>query len=297
MTTFDVFWSELGREGISGAGSPFRIVVDGRCSEGESGFVYAASHPHAPLNSVLVCGGVLVDPNINTTPTGGCPMYDGSSLSLALDFIAHEIGHGVILATAGITNLTAPGDEFHEGFADVIGHGVQNVAESVGLNYNWELGEDTGTVYRRVDIDTGDLRFFYSDSQHDGSPHARGTPLSVAMRLLAEGGVNPACSGGFNQPNATACAENVGSEGLENSFKVFYTLLDTYLQPSTDWSAFPSLIVSAAGRVEGSTPPIVGFAKFDPVWCTPFSYLKYHARQSMKAIELTGGMPFCSYPD
>lgn len=302
ITTFDVLWGVVGYQGIQGSGVPFRVVVDARCSDGAFYQPFDDdSNDAAPAGSVAFCG-LSSDPAPTFDPATACQPYAGLMVfSAALDIVAHEIGHGVILTTTGLNRTSPLERELHEGFADTIGHGVEWLGHGPSPleGPDWLGGEDKGAYDRRVDSDEGNLRFFNSDSQHDGSDHARGTPLPVAMRLLAEGGFNPACSGGFNHPSALACAASVDGVGVETAFRTYFTMLNEYVQPSTDWPSFPGMIVAAAGQLEANRvagPPIVWNPGPIVRPCVEYSALKYAAWESMAAIELPGRVRFCSTP-
>jgi len=302
QTTFDVFWGVLGRQGISGSGEDFRVIVDARCrpEEDEWGAQFERfGRINAPAGSVRVCGRDQ-DPPENATPMG-CDFYDTlTQHSVALDIMAHEIGHGVIFNTTGMDYVYAGIEgELHEGFADVIGHGVEWMQPSprAGEEPDWEGGEDTGQADRRVDVDEGTHRFFYSDTVHIGTPHSRGTPLPVAMRLLSEGGTNPACvyGGPHNRPNPDdLCDVSVGSLGVQTAFKIYYKMLDDYVVPSTTWYHLRGDIIAAAGDLEGYTAtPIIGSHAGAAPWCLGYSEYRYKASRSFAAIDLPGNIPFC----
>ncbi len=314
LTTFDVFWSVLGRQGIGGSGEEFRMVVDARCPPGDpvSSFERYGRND-APENSVRICG-LNADPPVSPTPLG-CSDYDNVIRpAAALDIMAHEIGHGVVFNTTGL-NYVYNGIEgaLHEGFADIFGHGVEWMQTSYrpGEEPDWTLGEDfEDPPTRRSDADCGTLRFFYSDVQHDGSPHAKGSLLPVGMRLLAVGGTNPSCEpaqspecptgSSHNQPSPNDCCfVSVGSLDVETAFKVYYRMLDEYVFPSTTWLHMTGYAIAAAGQIEGyvNPPPTIGRGTLQP-WCLKYSEYRYKAWQSMAAVELPGNITFCtSYPD
>ena len=311
LTIFDVFWSVLGRQGISGSGEPFRMVVDARCLPGDSVSSYERyGRNNAPENSIRICGRDD-DPPVSSVPLG-CSDYDNvQRAAVALDIMAHESGHGVVFNTTGM-NYSLVGTEgaLHDGFADVFGHGVEWLQSSPrpGEDRDWMLGEDfEDPPTRRSDADCGTLRFFYSDDQHDGSPHARGSMLPVAMRLLAIGGTNPACEvaqspecpngSSHNRPNPDdCCGIEVGSLDVETAFIIFYKMLDEHVIPSTTWAHIPGY---AVGEVEGyvNPPPVIGGGAFQP-FCLKYSEYRYKTWQSMRAVELPTSVDFCtSYPD
>lgn len=305
-TTFNVFWNVLGRQGIAGSGVPFRVVVDARCTPQHAGasFVRSEGDVDAPAGSVRICG-LASDPTVSQSPLG-CSAYDAVIReSVALDIMAHEIGHGVVYNTTGMEYYEDEIEgELHEGFADVFGHGVEWMQPSPrpGETPDWTGGEDYGTPPRRVDVDEGNLRFFYSDQQHDGSPHARGSLLPVAMRLLGVGGVNPACQPGSNHnqpiPN-DCCFVSVGSLDIETAFRIYYRMLDVYVIPSTTWLHMPGYAIAAAGQIEGyvNPPPTIGGGT-PGIWCLRYSEYRYKAWQSMAAVGLPGNIMFCtSHPD
>lgn len=310
-TTFDVLWSVAGYQRIYGSGVPFRVVVDVRCDVANMGAYYRPVHddsdPQVPAGAVGVCGGTTEPPFCITDPVAACAQFNSTTMfSAALDIMAHEIGHGVISATAGLAHINDPshvGTQLHEGFADVIGHAVewlQQPTPQPAESPDWLGGEDKGSYDRRVDVDEGNLRFFHQDTQHDGSAHAMGTLLPVAFRLLAEGGVNPACGGAYNQPSADICMVDVGgflpgSVGVHDTFRVFFRLLDVHVQPSTGWSNLPNLVIAAAGHVEGFVAPVSWQGR--PVQpCYQYSPLRYAAWQSMAAVGLPGIVQWCSVP-
>lgn len=305
LTTFNVFWYVLGRQGIAGSGVPFRVVVDARCTAGhwDASFERTGS-ADAPAGSVRVCGQPS-DPPVSPTALG-CGDYDTQIRhGVALDIIAHEIGHGVVFNTTGM-DYVYNGIEgaIHEGFADIFGHGVEWMQPSPrpGEVPDWTGGEDFGLPPRRVDVDEGNLKFFYSDEQHDGSPHARGSMLPVAMRLLGAGGTNPACLPGsnHNQPNPNhLCSVSVEPLDIETAFRIYYRMLDAYVIPSTTWLHMPGYAIAAAGQIEGyvNPPPVIGRPTLQP-WCLEYSEYRYKAWRSMAAVELPGSIQFCtSYPD
>jgi len=314
QTTFNVFYNILGRQGIAGSGEPFRVVVDARCKPEHWDAAFERfGDIDAPAGSIRICGRED-DPPVSSVSLG-CSDYDTSIRhGVALDILAHEIGHGVVFNTTGL-NYVFEGIEgaLHEGFADIFGHGVEWMQPSPrpGEEPDWKGGEDFGTPVRRSDVDCGSQKFFYSDSQHDGSPHARGTLLPVAMRLLAGGGTNPACDAVqspeclpqdplHNQPNPNdLCSVAVESLDIETAFKIYYRMLDVYVTPSTTWLHMPGYAIAAAGQIEGyvNPPPTIVGIGLQP-FCYKYSSYRHKAWRSMAAVELPGNIEFCtSYPD
>jgi hypothetical protein len=313
LTTFNVFWSVLGRQGIGGSGEEFRMVVDARCPPGDPVSSFEQfGRDDAPEGSVRICGRDD-DPPVSSTPLGCSDYDDVKRAAVALDIMAHEIGHGVVFNTTGMAYNDETAGELHEGFADVFAHGVEwtQPPPRLGEEADWTLGEDfEDPPTRRSDADCGTLRFFYSDTQHDGSTQARGSLLPVGMRLLAVGGTNPACEpaqspecptgSSHNQPNPNDCCfVSVGSLDVETAFKIYYRMLDEYVFPSTTWLHMPGYAIAAAGQIEGyvNPPPTIGRGT-PGIWCLRYSEYRYKAWQSMAAVGLPGNIMFCtSHPD
>lgn len=189
--------------------------------------------------------------------------------SAALDSVAHEWGHGIAFGLPSPPPYgwcNSIGGQLHEGFADVIGHFVERKQQPIwpfgGYGFEaaeWMFMEDarnySDPVYRRVDLDDRPADYLFhanetaanSYCQSQGYPppreesHQRGNMLPAAFRLLASGGVNPACSA-----RGLGCGITVTGLGLDKAGKILYRMWTSYVQANADWYMLLDMAKTAA---------------------------------------------------
>jgi len=241
--------AHYGWNSYDGRGGPAGIAVDSDCGgEFDNAFFDLNDNsPFAPDDGIGICK--------SSDPAA-------PQRSAALDIVAHEWGHGVIRHSAGWFNSVG-GKSLHEGFADLIGYGVEWY--TMGAT-NWVLGAGIGEMLRRVDQDDGVSSYHQCDEAAGrvGTPsvHAMGNKIGVVFRMMAEGVANPGdpadcdlnnCFTGDSPPGV--CDSMVfGLEpealGTDHAFRFLLELLWYMTSPSTAWDDLPGL-ATVLGRSMG----------------------------------------------
>ncbi|WP_215141360.1 M4 family metallopeptidase [Exiguobacterium qingdaonense] len=188
---------------------------------------------------------------------------DGStftSLSGALDVVAHELTHAVTEYTAGLIYQNESG-AINEAVSDIFG----TVAEySVGSNFDWLIGEDiytpgvAGDALRSMSNPAayGDPDHYskrYTGTQDNGGVHINSGIVNKAAYLLGNGGSHYGVS-----------VQGVGVIAMGD---IYYRALTVYLTPSSNFSSLRQAVVQSAKDLYGTTSPqAVSAAKsFDAV--------------------------------
>jgi len=250
VETMDVFAS-MGWNSFDGQGATANILIDaGRCwNNARFNNIESSSQPR----------GVVICPR--SSPTD-------AEMSAGLDIVAHEWGHGIVHATSNLPYDEDAGGQFHEGFADIVGHFVE---EAQNGSTNWEMGESIGDSIRSCVVDDNSMSFHRCDPETlTGQPgftppdgngggdsgitdvYVVGHKLTVAFYLVSEGGLNPGradCA----RPLCMAAGEDVPSNicdlaatavpalGIDHAFGFFFKLMTEYISPTTDWEDLANL--------------------------------------------------------
>ena len=243
--------AHYGWNSYDGHGGVARIVVDSFCDNHLNNAVFDLidNMPDVPNDGVGICKRSNMEH----------PQF-----SAALDIVAHEWGHGVVRHSAGWEYVNG-GGSLHEGFADLIGYGVEWYSRGA---VNWILGADVDLSLRRVDQDDGYSSYHQCDeaSAYSGiqAPHAVGNKIGVVFRMMAEGVSNPSSESDCDpsdcfSPNTPAgvCNPNVfwlepEALGMDHAFRFLFELLLYMTSPSTAWEDLPGL-ATVLGRSIG--PP------------------------------------------
>jgi hypothetical protein len=254
------------RNGWDGSGADAKIVIESTFVPADQArFIEFQTDPRTPLNTVVL---------------GKASMFYNPAA--ALDLIAHEWGHGVILDQVSMpyTNGTSQQREIHEGYADVIGHIVEKRRQPAGTGLeqssDWTISEDTAVSgYDRGAVDDGELghdwvgpngsrtmdhKVHENDNSGMATPHSEGNVLSMVLRLLTEGGRNPIClrapgdwSGCVDNPNTPNVNERVTvtALGFDKASRIMFQAL--YEMPSTvGWNNIATYVAEAAFNLYGS---------------------------------------------
>jgi Zn-dependent metalloprotease len=243
----------LGRNGWDGSGSETKIVLESTLTLTDStAFVFDSfGDAKVPGNDVVVIGKSEY-------------MYNMAS---CLDAIGHEWGHGLIIGSANFTLGTDAGKQLHEGWADVVGQSVEKLVEPSGTGVersdDWVLHEDAATSgYARGAIDddadgyaghdwvgpNGTHHFddtVHKDDTTITEPHARGNMMNVVFKLLADGGVNPAC-GQSRASTWSGVCQSVTGRGFTTAKDILLTTLQYYLVSSSEWDDLADAATEAA---------------------------------------------------
>ncbi|RLE19855.1 MAG: hypothetical protein DRJ61_08160 [Acidobacteria bacterium] len=251
------FWGQwIGFYGPSGSiYSPAKMTVSAACwaQPGASGAGWTS--PNGSDN-IVEAGGVYF-----------CPPAEAGVLQFASaqDIVAHEWGHSALFSATGWGYDFVPGGigSLHEGWADVLGQGVEWMTQvrTVDLNHpqageaDWMSGEDSYLVVRRADstdavsnpllmpryrdvnnqsvpyLNFNFLSFHKDDiaDLKDGqySPHYEGHKANVVFYLMVEGVENPGhldCTWGICVP---LFQENHAEVGLAYEYLAKMLLMET----------------------------------------------------------------------
>jgi len=248
--------AHYGWSSYDGRGGIARIAVDSNCGgmRDNALFDVDGGATDSPRDGVGIC----------RRSNSDFPEY-----SVALDIVAHEWGHGVIQHSAGWNGNERIGGQLHEGFADLIGYGVEWY--SWPQQFNWTIGEHSGAISRRADVDDGINSYHQCDSTtfFSGEKHAVGNMVGIVFRMMAEGVANPGdprdcVENHCDDPGSPegVCAQDVFlveplALGMDHAFDFLFRLLVSYAGETTAWSDLPHL-ATLVGR--GTPPRKVGTA-------------------------------------
>lgn len=262
-------FASLNRNGWDGAGSQASVVIDSTLAAPDTGVFLSPNEggPRMPSN-----GGVAITQKL-----------EYYSLATSLDAIAHEWGHGVNEHRSGGTAFpyTGVGGHMDEGWADVIGTIVEKFRQPAGngleQSSDWTMHEDSGAGgYARGALDDGsggtghswakatplpntpayrsiNDRIHKDDYGFDATFHASGNMLVMAMKLLAEGGVNPICSRPGTNPytglpfsQSIGCSTPVTAQGVYNAANIMWQALINYVPSTEAWETVGNHVMFAA---------------------------------------------------
>lgn len=240
--------SDYGWSSFDGHGGTARIVVDSDCNgeENNAYFNGGVDSPDIPADGVAICKRSDADD----------PQY-----SIALEIVAHEWGHGVIYHSADWGNLDDHGS-LHEGFADLIGYGVQWYKRG---STPWIMSSEAGVTYREAGHDDGFSSYHRCDEASACTgyqlPHAVGNKIPVVFRMMAEGVDNPGSAldcdsdrcfeedAPDNLCGSTAFSDAPEALGMDHAFQFLFDLLVYFGSPTTEWVDLPALATMLGGSV------------------------------------------------
>lgn len=264
--TMTVLADDMGWDSWNDNEGPAKVVIDppsedSDCYGQPGNAVFVESLVEwAPRHSIAICAKDVVN--------------DHYYPSAALDVIAHEWGHGVMIA-AGFDPPSESGysnqRQIEEGFADIMGYGVEWKSEPAAQGdlspetADWAFSEDRNddaTAYsRRADFfkeeendPDPDESFHQGDAATYScatNPHLCGHRIPVAMYLAANGGENPVCE---FQPTRLGCGGSEVTqmpgdnlpESIDKSADTFMYIMANLLDETIGWDELPLLGKQAA---------------------------------------------------
>ena len=159
-----------------------------------------------------------------------------------LDVVAHEITHGV---TEQFANLIYEGESggMNESFSDIFGVSTESY---FGSNYNWQLGEQLGPIFRHMDNPNAvEMAAYYEGNfwNPNGDVHALSSIGNLWYYYLVEGG-----SGN----NEAGLDFDISGIGFEKAGKIAFRCLTSYLTENSDYHDFLQASVQSAIDLYGN---------------------------------------------
>jgi Zn-dependent metalloprotease len=176
---------------------------------------------------------------------GDGQVSQGFTIMTALDVCGHEITHGVVENTAGLSGGEA--DALNEAFADIFGTSVEWFARPT--QHDWEMGVDistTGTGLRNfANPNSQQQPDTYQGTYWDNTnePHTNDGPCIYWFYLLSVGG---------SGTNDNSQAYNVTGISMAKAEAIAYRAMTTYMTPGTDYSAVRNYCIQAAKDLYGA---------------------------------------------
>ena len=172
---------------------------------------------------------------------------DGTTFTpfTALDVCGHEITHGLVGNTAGLSGGEA--DALNESYADIFGTSIERFARPA--NWDWKLGSEisiTATPVRDMQnpMSTGHPDTYLGPNwDAGGEPHTNGCPNNKWFYLLTVGGT------GINGLGNTYNVTGIGNTDAE---KIAYRALTVYFTPNTDYQNARLSTIQAAKDLFGT---------------------------------------------
>jgi bacillolysin len=179
---------------------------------------------------------------------------DGSTFRplTCVDVAAHEIGHGVCQATAGLVYSYESG-AINEALSDIWGACVEYYAEPT--KQTWIIGEDIETRTGHVGIrsmsnpnqeaqpDTYQGTSWYAGSADNGGVHTNSGVMNFWFYLLTNGGTGT---------NDIGSAYNVSGIGITDAAKITFRAEDNYFTSSTNYTSARTYTIQAATDLFGA---------------------------------------------
>lgn len=176
---------------------------------------------------------------------GDGQVSQGFNIMTALDVCGHEITHGVVENTAGLSGGEA--DALNEAFADIFGTSVEWFARP--SQHDWLMGKDistTGTPIRDMSNPNNQQQpDTYLGTYWDaaGEVHTNNGPCIYWFYLLSVGG---------SGTNDNSQAYNVSAITMAKAEAIAYRALSVYMTPGTDYAAVRNYCIQAAKDLYGS---------------------------------------------
>lgn len=143
-----------------------------------------------------------------------------------IDLVAHEIFHGILRSTSGLSPRTLEAAGLNEGLADSIGiflgYKLKGL-EKPDYNFAFDLHGDQRPLRSISNPQMYGLIDHYQDlDSGDNSGHINGGILSLVFYLFAEGGSHPRLRG-----------EDIQGVGIDLAAKIFFEFSTTLLDPDS----------------------------------------------------------------
>ncbi|MFJ9721711.1 M4 family metallopeptidase [Streptomyces sp. NPDC101209] len=193
-----------------------------------------------------------------------CMTYgDGSGNThplTALDVAAHEMSHGVTVATAGL-NYSGESGGLNEATSDIFAAAVEFyenlpadpgdylVGEKIDIN-----GDGTPLRYMDKPSKDGASRDSWSSTLGSIDVHYSSGPANHFFYLLSEGSGAKTVNGvAYDSP--TYDGQPVTGIGIRNAAAIWYRALTTYMTSTTDYAGARTATLSAAADLFGAYSP------------------------------------------
>ena len=164
-----------------------------------------------------------------------------------VDITGHEISHGLTDFTADLVYKDESG-ALNESFSDIFGNCIEYFAKPATAT--WRIGEDRGSYFRdmsnpnlRSNPDTYQGNFWYVGTDDNGGVHINSGVQNYWFYLLTVGG---------NGINDVGKSYDVKGIGFENSAKIAYENLTSYLSPLSDYEEARFYSIMAAVDLFGN---------------------------------------------
>lgn len=174
---------------------------------------------------------------------------DGDNNPLtSLDIVAHEYGHGIMDATAGLVYQNESG-ALNEGFSDIWAAAVESfIAPEKEI---WVLGEDLNDPIRSMENpkiygqpDTYFGENWYNGEEDNGGVHINSGVLNHWFYILSEGKTGT---------NDIGRSYSVDGIGIERAAQIAYYTLTNYLLSTSDYREAALLSIQATDDLFGET--------------------------------------------
>lgn len=194
--------------------------------------------------------------NMNAYWTGQYMLYgDGNGSDVkafaALDVCGHELTHGLVTHTAGLSGQGEPG-ALNEGFADIFGTCVEAFARPAAADHNWIMGTDftTKPSWQRSleDPKSRSNPDTYKGTNWDagGEVHKNDGPIGHWFYILSMG------KKGTNDINN---AYDVAGIGMAKAEKIAFRALTVYMTSGSTYSGARTAAIKASTDLYGACSP------------------------------------------
>ncbi|MEU8837927.1 M4 family metallopeptidase [Streptomyces roseus] len=228
--TWDFYKGVLGRNGIRGDGTGVTSRVH-----------HGSNNPNAFFDPSCFCASYGDDP------------VTGQTLA-TLDIVGHELTHGVIASTAGLTATGEPGG-LGEGTADILGTAIEFFADNPTDAGDYFIGERAfaGGPLRRMDHPSldGHSRDYWSRDLATLDPYAASGPARHFFYLLAEGS-GPKEINKIAYDSPTYDGSKLLGIGQDKAVRIWYRALSTYMTSTTTYARARTATLMAAADLYGT---------------------------------------------
>ncbi len=238
---YDYYSSVFGRDSYDGSGAT----------------IYSTAHYSSNYNNAYWDGSQMV--------YGDGDGSTFSSLSKALDVVAHELTHAVTERTANLTYSNESG-ALNEALSDIEGASCEAWVDGSANSNTWKIGEDVYTPgtsgdalrYMNDPAAAGDRDYYpdrYTGSSDYGGVHTNSGIANLAFYLLSQGGTHPRGKTSVNVPGV----------GIVHARAIFYRALTVYMTSSTNFQGARNATAQAATDLYGSSDANAVQAAWDAV--------------------------------